>query len=54
MESARMLEFWIDRRGNLVADDTLIGCFGGVDAAADAAVRFAQDQGGPYRIFYPL
>tara|TARA_R110002167_G_scaffold12963_6_gene54885 strand:- start:1290 stop:1439 length:150 start_codon:yes stop_codon:yes gene_type:complete len=49
-----MIEFWIDRRGNMVVDGATVGCFGGVDAAADAAVRIAQDRGRPYRIFYPL
>lgn len=49
-----MIEFWIDRKGLLTADDEVVGAFGSVDAAADMAIRFAYDQGAAYRIFYPL
>jgi hypothetical protein len=49
-----MYEFFIDRKGNLICDGDFVACFGNVDAAADAAIRFSQDNDALYRIFYPL
>lgn len=49
-----MIEFFISRNGQLTEGDIVRGEFGSVDAAADFAVRFAQDCDAPYRIFYPL
>lgn len=54
MDTTRPLEFFIGRDGGLTLDGALIGRFGSVDAAADLAVRFAQDQGRLYSLFYPL
>jgi hypothetical protein len=50
-----MTEFWIDRKGTLTANGEIVGRFGCVEAAADMAVRFSQDNDiQSYRIFYPL
>lgn len=54
MENARTIEFWITRNGRLTADGEVIGEFGSEAAAADVAIRFAQDAGALYRLFYPL
>ncbi len=54
MENAQTIEFWITRNGRLTADGEVIGQFGSEAAAADVAIRFAQDAGALYRLFYPL
>lgn len=54
MESTQIIEFWITRTGALTAQGESVGDFGSEGAAADAAIRFAQDAGALYRIFYPL
>jgi len=46
------LEFFISRNGNLTSEGELIGNFGTEAAAADMAIRFAQDSDRLYRIFY--
>ena len=48
------IEFFIARNGNLIANGELIGNFANETAAADIAIRHAQDRGATYRIFYPL
>lgn len=53
MKNAVVIEFFIARNGLLTADGQVVGVFGGVDAAADVAIRFAQDSGSLYRLFYP-
>ncbi|QFU30252.1 hypothetical protein BSP_01115 [Brevundimonas sp. Bb-A] len=54
MENAQTIEFWITRNGRLTADGEVIGQFGSEAAAADVAIRFAQDAGVFYRIYYSL
>lgn len=54
MENANIIEFWISRNGRLTADGEVIGVFGDEAAATDVAIRFAQDTGVLYRIYYPL
>lgn len=46
------IEFFADRKGNLTADGQFIGQFASQDAAADMAVRFAQDNDALYVIYY--
>lgn len=46
------LEFFISRNGNLTSEGELIGNFETEAAAADMAIRFAQDSDRLYRIFY--
>jgi|GEM_PF-6616851 len=50
----RTIEFFISRRGELQAAGEPVGTFLSVDAAANAAVRFCQENDCLYRIFYPL
>ncbi len=53
MKNAAIIEFFIARNGQLTADEQVVGVFGSVNAAADVAIRFAQDSGSLYRLFYP-
>lgn len=50
----RTIEFHISRTGALTADGECVGSFGSAAAASEAAIRFAQEGGHLYRIFYPL
>lgn len=52
MKNAVVIEFFIARNGRLTANGQPIGCFGDANAAADFAVRFAQDAEALYRLFY--
>ncbi len=47
-----MIEFTITRRNELIADGEMVGRFGSEQAAADTAIRFAQDAGSLYSIRY--
>lgn len=49
-----MIDFEIKRDGTLIASGEIMDRFSSVNDAADIAIRFAQDAGKLYRIFYPL
>ena len=46
------MTFWITRKNELYADGELIGRFESEAAAADMAIRFAQENGRLYSIRY--